>query len=224
MSAPVLYEVKPFEVPLATDHARVVRHAQRVAAFVEAYSAMSPRICDYADRAAYADLPPLAVALSWGVDLGRLRDGGGELPLSAVRKAAWPGSPNKERLAAALSADAPRYEAPSSHARCPVRGSRGGVCHERGARSDRWVTNLETGEWERRHVCDLHRPIAAARREQAPEPAPNRGGVLAQVFWDIDMVSLYRWACPHWVPPGHQEPPADVPVRREFRLVLGDVS
>lgn len=218
-----LYEVKPFQVPLATDHVRLVQHAQRIATLTEAYAAALPLI-PLRERQVYADVMPLGVAMSWGIDL-RLLHPGGVLTWKILRDAAWPGSNDFARMRAAVAADAPRYEAGNDWARCPVRGSRGGVCHERGARTERWVTNLETGDWVHRDVCDLHRPIAVQRREASPEPAPNRGGVLAAVFPEADLPYLYGWAMPHWKPPAEVvERPAGEPVRREFRLVLGDAS
>lgn len=186
-----LYAVPTIEIPLTLDHRRLVAHARRLAELTRAYTAALPRIPPR-EQPAFADLPPLGVGLSWAADLGVI-----ELRTPVVRKMVWPGSPSAERMKAAVAADVPRYE-PSwrSWGDCPVPGSRGGKCHERGRTNTRWVTDLATGVWEWRQMCDMHLPIALSRQEEAPPAAPNRGGVLAEVFPDLNVPNMYEWARP----------------------------
>lgn len=212
-----LHVVRPFDIPLTTSKPRLVAHARRVAELARAYSAALPAI-PRSEQEAFADVMPLGVALSHVRDLGI-----GPNTAAAVSLAAFLTATDLARMHAAFTADAPRYQPPATYGRCPVPGSRGGKCNERGRTGARWVTDVATGVWERREMCDLHLPVAAERVEAAPAPASNRGGVLAAVFLELNISKWYRWAVPGWTEDGQPEPvPAPVVGERPvLRLVDG---
>lgn len=210
-----LYEVRQINIPLTVSKPRLVAHARRIAELTRLYAAALPAI-PRSDTEAFADVIPLGVALSHVRDLGIGSKNG-----TALQRAAWPGSGDASRMRGALSADAPRYHAPYAHGRCPIPGSRGGKCNERGRNHTRWVTNTETGEWEHREMCDTHLPAARARLEAAPDPAPNRGGVLLAAFPEVNIPDWYRWARPEWIEHGRPAPAPVVGERPTLRLVAG---
>lgn len=92
--------------------------------------------------------------------------------------------------------------------------------------------------WHVNHwFCNRHRDHLVRIRDQvkeqnalAPEPIPNRGGLMP-CYFDSDWAKVYRWAIGHegWEPPSYgvraddwpvpgQEP---VPQRARLRLVIG---
>lgn len=211
-----LHVARPFAIPLTVSKPRLVAHARRMAEFARLYAAALPGI-PAGEVAAFADLAPLALAVSHARDLGVVAVDG-----ESIRRAAWPGSQDATRLKAALAADAPRYQPGRNLGRCPMRGTRGGKCNERGRNQTRWVTDVASGAWEWREMCDLHLPAAVERAEAAPDPAPNRGGVLATVFPEVEIGDWYRWAKPDWAEPGRAVVEPAVPVARPaLRLVDG---
>ncbi len=208
-----LYEVRQVEIPLTIGVPRLAAHARRIAELTRLYTAALPGIPG-GDLTAFADMFPLGVGISWARDLGVVGCEGAE-----VRRAVWPGSPDTARMAAALSADAPRYESWSYPGRCPLRGSRGGKCNERGRNRMQWVTDMETGEWEHREICDMHLPVARERLAAAPSPPPNRGGVLLAAFPDLNIPKFYQWARPTWTEDGRPAAEPAVGERPALRLV-----
>jgi hypothetical protein len=223
-----LHEVREFDLPLTVDHAAVVAHARRVAHISRAFPTVQPARADrYVYRTPYGHIVSFALALALAVDL-RLdpRDGRrlppGRLKAGPVVQAVWPAATDATPMRDVVALDRPQYQADEG-GRCPIPGSRGGKCNERGRRRTRWVTNSETGDWEWRDVCDLHRPRAAAVQASCPEPPPNRGGFLDLVFPDLDTDAVYAWAHPGWTrTPGRVVDPPPVGVRPTLRLVLGD--
>lgn len=211
-----LHVARPFDIPLTIGKPRLVAHARRIAELGRLYAAALPAI-PRGEVPAFADLIPLAVAISHVKDLGiGAKDG------ASLRRAAWPESTGPDRMRAALAADAPRFEPGRAWGRCPMRGTRGGKCNERGRNQARWVTDPESGVWEWREMCDLHLPAAVERAEAAPVPAPNRGGVLAAVFPEVNVGDWYRWAMPGWTEGGRPAAePAPVTGRPALRLVDG---
>lgn len=212
-----LHVVRPFDISLTTSKPRLVAHARRVAALGRAYASALPAIPG-SEQAAFADVMPLGVALSHVRDLGIGANTG-----TAVCLAAFPGSTDKTRMHAACAADAPRFQPGRNWGRCPMLGSRGGKCNERGRNQTRWVVDLESGVWEWREMCDMHLPVAQERAATAPAPASNQGGVLAAVFPDVHIGDWYRWARPGWAEDG-QPAPAPTPAvgeRPALRLVDG---
>lgn len=211
-----LHVARPFAVPLTVSKPRLVAHARRMAEFGRLYAAALP-VIPRGEAAAFADLAPLAVSLSHVRDLG-LGGKDGE----SLRRAAWPGSQDAARMRAALAADAPRYQPGRNLGRCPMRGTRGGKCNERGRNRSRWVTDVASGAWEWREMCDLHLPAAVERAAGAPDPAANRGGALAAAFPEVEIGDWYRWALPDWAEPDRAvvEPTAPA-VRPVLRLVDG---
>jgi hypothetical protein len=81
----------------------------------------------------------------------------------------------------------------------------------------------------RRHLDHARRveQQVAAQNERAPEPLPNRGGLLASYF-KADFETLYRKHCDFWTPPTYGVSADDwpvpgvdqVPVKPRLRLVL----
>ncbi len=227
-----LYEVREFDIPLTVNHATVVAHARRVAALYRLFMAARPaKTSRYRGAETYGAIVPLCIAMSHVVDLhispvdgkpvGRIISG------QLIRQAVWPASVDAQPMHDVVAMDAPVYEPPNTYGRCPVKGSRGGNCNERGRTGAEWVTDAATGEWERREMCDLHLPIAKERRKAAPTPAPNRGGLLAAAFSELDVTAMYRWAVPGWQPAGTEQAPEAPPmdaVRPTLRLVLGDTA
>jgi hypothetical protein len=187
-----------------------------MAEFGRLYAAALPAI-PRSEVAAFADLAPLALVVSHARDLGVVAVDG-----ESIRRAAWPGSSDATRMKAALAADAPRFEPGRNYGRCPMRGTRGGKCNERGRNQARWVTDVASGAWEWREMCDLHLPAAVERAAGAPDPAANRGGVLAAAFPEVEIGDWYRWAKPDWAEPGQPvvEPPPPS-ARPVLRLVDG---
>lgn len=212
-----LHVVRPFDIPLTTSKPRLVAHARRVAELARVYSAALPAI-PWGEQAAFADVVPFGIGLSQARDLGVL-----PMSVQAIHTAAWPGETTAARMRAAMEADAPRFEPGRAWDRCPMHGSRGGKCNERGRNQTKWVVDLESGVWEWREMCDMHLPVALERAADAPPPASNRGGVLAAVFPDVCVDDWYRWARPGWTEDGRPEPvPAPVVGERPvLRLVDG---
>lgn len=213
---PQLREVKPFTVPPRIPQPKAAAHAARVAELTRAWALAYPRFHGR-DQQAFAELLPFGIGLSWWLDAGLIPTGNTRAICEAVWPAGWGHRPKE-----AMSADAPRYEAPIAWDRCPVPGPRGGECRESYPNWTRWITDAETGEWEQRQVCRRHLDVARGRANRAPDPAPNRGGVLAAVFPEIDTDALYRWAQPHWTPPGQPVPPDPVLSKPLLRLVIGE--
>jgi hypothetical protein len=108
--------------------------------------------------------------------------------------------------------DRPRYEAPIGRHddlrwTCQVPTPRKPAC----GKSQGWgVAFMEpdpqTGELIPRVFCHRHREIGYAlsreigARPAAPEPAANRGGILAR-YIDTDWEALYQWVDPDWTMP-----------------------
>lgn len=211
-----LYEVRQVDIPLTVSKPRLVAHARRVAELMRLFQAALPAI-PRTEVAAFSDVVPLGVGISHARDIGVLGTAG-----SDIRRAVWPGSADASRMRAALSADAPRFEPGRAWGRCPMRGSRGGKCNERGRNQTRWITNTETGEWEWREMCDLHLPTAQERAAAAPPARPNRGGVLLAAFPEVNIPKWYEWARPGWTEDGRPAPEPAVGERPSFRLVIGE--
>jgi hypothetical protein len=215
----------PVTIPLDIDRVKVITHARRVAHLTTAWSRAVVGLREHG-MAAMAAIMPIGIALSQAIDLDRVGTlEAGRLTTDEVRAAAFPASPKTRRFREAIAADAPRYEPPDRFQRvCPVGGPRGGRCPGP-LRHTRWVTDTSTGAWEWREVCEAHQDIVRQRANTSPDPAPNRGGVLAEVFPDVDMDVIYAWARPGWTPAGDPEGGVDVvdvvASRGAFRLIVG---
>lgn len=216
---PKLRLARPMQVPVSTDKLRLARHAQRVAdlTFHVQHQLSLP---SSAGSLRTASVLPLGIGISWYLDLRLIAGRGREL-----RLAVWPGSEDATPMRDAVTADLPRYQPPKSGGRCPVPGSRGGKCNERGRTYAHWVTDVTTGDYEVRQMCDMHLPLAKERLSQAPDPRANRGGVLLAVFPELDVHAIYRWARPDWREPGTSPVVTDAPpVRPALMVVRGDAS
>lgn len=208
----------PVEIPAGVDRMRVVAHARRVAHLTRAWGVAAAGM-QSRDLEVYGAVMPIGIALSWAVDLGAIPIESGQLTFADVRAAAFPGRPEALVFRAAVAADAPRYEPPVSLEQTP-RGCPGSGRHQGHRRVVKWVGDIETGAWEWREVCGAHVDIARQRSHQSPDPAPNRGGVLAAVFPEINLDVVYAWARSGWTPAG--DPVQAVIGARAFRLIIND--
>lgn len=211
----------PLRVPAGLPPSVLLAHARRVADLTRAVAVAWPATPLYErSRERWVDVLALGVGLSWAHDLGLIEpDLDGWWSLRRIREAVWPVGAGVGRAKAALDLDAPRFDPRWGYAvdrHCPVPGPRGGRCVNRNRQTTRWVTDLETGVWEFREVCPLHWDEVRRRAIDAPVPQPNRGGVLAAVFPEIDVTALYRWARPQW-----QEPTVHLgPEKPRLRVVV----
>jgi hypothetical protein len=198
----------------------LVTHARRVADLTRLVI-LSP-LRSLTKRATLADLIALGVAFSQAVDLGIIESD--PLNWREVSRVAFPAGGRNRRFREAIHADTPHYEASRTYgAGCPISGPRGGRCTGKNAQPCKWVTDMETGAWEYRDLCPEHEPIAFARHRDAPLPAANRGGILADVFPEWDMDSTYKYVTPAWEPAVGLPAMGDV-LRPKLRVVAGGVA
>jgi hypothetical protein len=174
-------------------------------------------------RERWVDVFALGVALSWSVDLRIIGDG--ESNWRNIWPHAFPTGRRSDfgdcRFREAIHLDTPRYEAAWSRgAGCPGSGPRGGKCREKPTPLRKWVTNLNTGDWEHREICATHQALAFERHRDSPDPQPNRGGVLAAVFPEYDMDATYRYVTPEYVAGAVPASPRVV-ARPKLSLVVG---
>jgi hypothetical protein len=173
------------------------------------------------ERGDYADLLALGIALSQAVDLGIIGTPG-EVNWRDVWPHAFPTGRMRRsgcRFREAIALDTPRYRA-EYRGGCPVEGPRGGTCRNPHSRAQKWVTNLVTGDYEYREICQEHSEVAFQRYLKAPTPAHNRGGILLAVFDEHDMQGTYKYVTPAWDPAAGL-PEVLRPARPKLRLVVG---
>jgi len=204
------------------DHEALVRHAQRVSHLMREVSA-EVRRQDIVRDDSLADLLTLGIALSECVDLGVIHPGEA-ISWTQVARHAYPtgilGRYQRKRLHEAIKADTPRYDAPTGWRECPFPAPRGGTCRVPNKQWRKWVTNTVTGTWEHRLICPRHEAAAAARAKDVPPPAHNRGGILRDVFPDIDLDAIYRHVTPQW-DPAVGMPEGGRPVKPKLELIVG---
>lgn len=227
---PQLREVRALEVPLHVPHDSAVAYAQRTADLTRLWTIGLPQVTP-SERGPWGDVLALGIAMAMHADLGVVQPEGEESLAWALVRAVWPGAPNSgmARAREALNVDAPRYQPPNTYlehgSRCPVEGPRGGTHRGSGpaGRHVRWVTDMATGAWEDREVCGDHLDVARLRAIGAPDPAPNRGGLLLAVFSDsYNVEAMYRSVREHWVPPNEPQPPDPVLSKPVLTVVTTD--
>lgn len=187
------------DVPPEIPHDALLAHARRVALLVAVHGqTVEPLDVDPGSRSAWHDVVSVGVGLSVVVDL--------HVPVedSTSQGSRWAKASGLRgsRFRAAVKADVPRYEPPRHYWDCPVTGPRGGKCPSPQWRRSigKYVTDPATGVFVWAQICRDHWDEVAAAANAAPDPLPNRGGVLARVFpeWNLDLA--YQWAEPRYRP------------------------
>ncbi len=203
-------------IPPGVSRHDLLGHAMRMARFHREHGDRRPPTGR--EATAWSQLPRFALALSWAFDLGLV-----DWTVQALVRAAWPlrwsSGPSPKDV---IASDVPRYDAgdpPVMDHRCFGHGPRGGRCRTGDAQPARRLVNPATGEWVYVWACDGHAATLRGPMNQAPTPAPNRGGALAVAFPDVDLDPVYRWADDRYDGDSAPEAMPDRPVR--LRVIPG---